>query len=254
MTNCSRTTRRLETSSSIRGVRLATRAPRRGEALDQALLGQPGERLAQRDVADAELVGQAPLDEPVAGRVRRRSRSRPGSGPRRRRRGSGRAAGRWRSRRPPGSGGRCGRAPASGRWSGAGRGPPHGRPAGGRAAGRWGAAPACAGPGPRLMLDTSAKRLVTSSRLTTPSSSWRTRRLTFRSAPGTSRSEFAAAARRAASSTSSRSPRRCRCARPCRPAGPRWASRRTCPAFFGWPYASRPAATAPSDSSTRNGE
>ncbi len=28
----------------------------------------------------------------------------------------------------------------------------------------------------------------------------------------------------------------------------------TCPAFFGCPYASRPAATAPSDSSTRNGE
>ena len=38
-------------------------APR--QAYDEALLGQPRQRLAQRDVTDAELLGQAPFDQAV---------------------------------------------------------------------------------------------------------------------------------------------------------------------------------------------
>ena len=40
-----------------------------GQPDDQAFLHQPRESLAQRDVTDAELAGQAALDQVIAGRV-----------------------------------------------------------------------------------------------------------------------------------------------------------------------------------------
>jgi len=49
------------------GVEPADAHPAAGHPLDPALLGQPGERVADRDRADAELLGHLPLDDPLAG-------------------------------------------------------------------------------------------------------------------------------------------------------------------------------------------
>ncbi len=61
-----------------------------GRALHQALLLEPGQRLAQRDVADAEQGREAALDEAVTRGIDPALMP-PGAGPRRRRRGCGRA-------------------------------------------------------------------------------------------------------------------------------------------------------------------
>src|SRR6185437_7272811 len=139
------------------------------QALDQTLLGQPRERLAQRNVADAELIGQAPLNQAVAGSVLAVPDRGPdplGDGVRQaligQRAGGAHAAPyRWMTR--PGvrvrSTTRC--RPSTTSWTAS------------RWTGSWAFGRSSSVPGPvhASCSTTSAKRLATSSRLTTPSSS-----------------------------------------------------------------------------------
>ena len=152
------------------------------------------------------------------------------------------------------SGARRGRAAARGRARGAARARPRARPAGTPAPARSAAARASPGP-------------TQASCCSRPRTCARRARDEWPSRPPAQDAQVhvhrrprapAARARRplagAASRQSLPSRSRCRFGRRARRAGLRWASSETCPAFFGCPYSSRPAATAPSDSSTRNGE
>src|ERR1017187_2968298 len=154
------------------------------ETYDQALLGQPGQCFPQRDVTDAELMRETPLHEALAGRVHPAG----DRGPQavddsirqaligQRLVGVHAARYRWMTR--PGLGVRstmrCKPSTTS--------------PTASRCTGSWALArtSSVAGPTHDSCSATSSKPLVTSSRLTTPSSSWRTLGLTFTSAPGTS--------------------------------------------------------------------